>query len=359
MARGYLNRPELSAERFVADRSAMRRDASLYRTGDLARWLPDGTIDFLGRTDRQIKIRGFRIEPGEIEAVLERCPGVRAAAVIDRRDTLGETRLVGYLRLEDGETAPSAGDLRAFLSDHVPNYMLPSAYVTVDELPLTPNGKVDRNALPEPEWEQAAAADEFVAPRTETERRTAAIWSGVLSVAEIGVNDNFFALGGHSLLAMQVMSRVRSELGVTLTLARDLRLPHRGRAGGRDRCRPPGAGHRSGPSARPRGAGRRERTPDLSLRCARPGTRRRDRIPSSTRCAVGTGARRRSAPRRARGRRHQIAPAAASRPARSPLVQFFVDPAPDVVPAAGERAATGSCTAPAWRRARASSRGPG
>lgn len=217
VARGYLNRPELSAERFVPGPFHEADGALLYRTGDLARWLPDGTIDFLGRTDRQIKIRGFRIEPGEIEAVLERCPGVRAAAVIDRRDTLGETRLVGYLRVDEAQE-PSPAELRAFLSDHVPNYMVPSVYVTVKDLPLTPNGKVDRDALPEPEWEQAVAPDEFVAPRTEAERQTAAIWSSVLSVSDIGINDNFFALGGHSLLAMQVMSRVRSELGVTLTL---------------------------------------------------------------------------------------------------------------------------------------------
>jgi amino acid adenylation domain-containing protein len=216
VARGYLNRPELTAERFVADPHSDRPGALLYRTGDLARWLPDGTIDFLGRTDRQIKIRGFRIEPGEIEAVLERHPAIRSAAVVDREDQRGEIRLVAYT--EALTLAPEAADLRAYLSDHVPNYMIPSAFVTVDELPHTPNGKVDRDALPEPEWDRAAAADEFVAPRTDTERQVAQIWTGVLSVAEIGVNDNFFALGGHSLIAMQVMSRVRDELGVALTL---------------------------------------------------------------------------------------------------------------------------------------------
>jgi acyl carrier protein len=176
----------------------------------------DGTIDFLGRTDRQIKIRGFRIEPGEIEAVLERRPGIRAAAVIDHQDARGETRLVAYV--DASAPAPSAADLRAFISDHVPNYMIPTAYVMVDELPLTPNGKVDRDALPAPDWDTAGAADEFVAPRTETERRIAEIWGRVLSVAEIGIGDNFFALGGHSLLAMQVMSRLRDEFGLVLTL---------------------------------------------------------------------------------------------------------------------------------------------
>ncbi len=216
VARGYLNRPELTAEKFLPDPFADEPGALLYRTGDLARWLPDGTIDFLGRTDRQLKIRGFRIEPGEIEAVLERHPSVRAAALVDREDAGGETRLVAYI--EPAGPAPEATDLRAFVADHVPNYMIPSAYVMLDELPQTPNGKIDRDALPDPEWDQAAAVDEFVAPRTDTERRLAEIWSAILTVDEIGINDNFFALGGHSLLAMRVMSRVREDLGVSLLL---------------------------------------------------------------------------------------------------------------------------------------------
>jgi acyl carrier protein len=191
-------------------------DALLYRTGDLARWLPDGTVEFLGRTDRQIKIRGFRIEPGEIEAVLERRPEIRAAAVVDRQDPRDETRLVAYF-VADG-TLPDASKLRLSVSEHVPNYMIPSVYMPVGELPLTPNGKVDVEALPEPEWETISGGEEFVPPRTETERRVAEIWSSVLSVTEIGVHDNFFAVGGHSLLAMQVISRLRDELGVTLTL---------------------------------------------------------------------------------------------------------------------------------------------
>jgi amino acid adenylation domain-containing protein len=216
VARGYLNRPELTAERFVPDPFA-RDDPSalLYRTGDLARWLPDGTIDFLGRTDRQIKIRGFRIEPGEVEAVLERRPEIRAAAVVDRDDARGEPRLVAYL---DAAGDVDATRLRDYLAEHVPNYMIPSAYVRVDELPLTPNGKVDLDALPTPEWDDAVAAEAFVAPQTETEARVAKVWSAVTSADRIGINDNFFALGGHSLLAMQVVSRLRDELGAALTL---------------------------------------------------------------------------------------------------------------------------------------------
>jgi amino acid adenylation domain-containing protein len=216
VARGYLNRPELTTQKFVPDPFSDESGALLYRTGDRARRLLDGTIDFLGRTDRQIKIRGFRIEPGEIETVLERRPGIRAAAVVDRLDSRGETRLVAYIDAEG--PAPDGADLRAFLSDHVPNYMIPSAYVSVEELPHTPNGKVDRDALPEPEWDQEGASEDFIAPRTETERGIADIWSQVLSVHDIGVHDNFFALGGHSLLAMQVISRVHDDLGVTLTL---------------------------------------------------------------------------------------------------------------------------------------------
>jgi amino acid adenylation domain-containing protein len=216
VARGYLNRPELSAEKFVPDRFGGEADGLLYRTGDLARWLPDGTIDFLGRTDRQIKIRGFRIEPGEIEAVLERHPQIRAAAVVDRMDPRGEPRLVAYI---DADGAPpSDEELRAFVSEHVPGYMVPSANVLLDELPYTPNGKVDRDALADPEWDQAAAAEEFLAPRTDTERAVAGIWAVVLGTEEISIRDNFFALGGHSLIAMQVMSRVRDELGVALSL---------------------------------------------------------------------------------------------------------------------------------------------
>ncbi len=217
VARGYLNRPELTAERFIPDPFSREPGALLYRTGDQARWLADGAIDFLGRTDRQIKIRGFRIEPGEIEAVLEQHPRVRSAAVIDRPDPRGETRLVGYF--EPLGEAPDLGELRALLGERVPNYMIPSAFAAVDELPYTPNGKVDRDALPDPEWAQhTRAAEEFIAPRTDTERRLVEIWSSVLSVDEISIEDDFFALGGHSLTAMRVMSRVQDEFGVKLLL---------------------------------------------------------------------------------------------------------------------------------------------
>lgn len=218
VAQGYLNRPELTAERFVADPFASEPGARLYRTGDLARWLPDGNVEYLGRTDRQIKIRGFRIEPAEIETVLERHPSVRAAAVVDRRDPDGDARLAAYLEPVEGAPPLDAADLRAFVSAQVPGYMVPAAYVAMPALPQTPNGKVDRAALPDPTWDRSAVTREFRAAATPTERLIAGIWAEVLGIEDIGVNDNFFALGGHSLLGMQVISRVRQALPIDLPL---------------------------------------------------------------------------------------------------------------------------------------------
>jgi amino acid adenylation domain-containing protein len=224
VARGYLNRPELSAERFVPDPFVAPSGddgfaSLLYRTGDLARWLPDGTIDFLGRTDRQIKIRGFRIEPGEIESVLERHETVRGAAVTDRPDQGGQSRLVAYLVAADAQATPAPEDLRALVAEHLPAYMIPAAWVMVDALPVTPNGKVDLDALPEPTFDRSAAADEFVAPRTQAERELCEIWCDVLEVEEVGVHDNFFALGGHSLLAVRLFSEIEGRTGVKIPLA--------------------------------------------------------------------------------------------------------------------------------------------
>jgi amino acid adenylation domain-containing protein len=219
VARGYLNRPELTAERFVPDPFSDDPDALLYKTGDRARWLPDGTIDFLGRTDRQIKIRGFRIEPGEIESVLEKDPYVKGAAVTDREDDAGNRHLVAYLVPDDPARPPAPDELRELIAEHLPAYMIPAAWVPIDELPVTPNGKVDLDALPEPTFDRAATSDEMVAPRTEAERRLAKIWSEVLDVQEIGVYDDFFALGGHSLLAVRLFSEIERELGVKIPLA--------------------------------------------------------------------------------------------------------------------------------------------
>ena len=217
VARGYLNRPELTAERFVPDPFSEDPDGLLYRTGDRVRWLADGTIDFLGRIDRQIKIRGFRIEPGEIESVLERHPRVHGAAVVDRTDPRGEVRLVAYL--ETSERSEELTDVRAFLSEQVPNYMVPSAFVAVAELPLTPNGKVDRDALADPEWGNVTVRDEFVEPRTDTERALAAIWCEILGLERVGVSDDFFDVGGHSLMAVRLFTAIERKLGARLPLS--------------------------------------------------------------------------------------------------------------------------------------------
>jgi amino acid adenylation domain-containing protein len=219
VARGYLNRPELTAARFVPDPFSDEPEALLYRTGDLARWLPDGTIDFLGRTDRQIKIRGFRIEPGEIESALERDPRVQAAAVTDREDDSGNRHLAAYLVPSDPTRPPAPDELRELVADRLPAYMIPAAWVTIEALPVTPNGKIDLAALPAPAFDRSATSQELVAPRTDAERRLAEIWSEVLEVEEIGVYDNFFALGGHSLLAVRLFSVIERKLGVSLPLA--------------------------------------------------------------------------------------------------------------------------------------------
>ncbi|MEO8382951.1 MAG: amino acid adenylation domain-containing protein, partial [Acidobacteriota bacterium] len=216
VARGYLNRPELTAERFLADPFAARDGARMYRSGDLGRWLPDGSIEFLGRNDAQVKIRGFRIELGEVEAKLSQCAGVREAVVLAREDVAGDKRLVAYLVADDGVTL-QASELRAALLSQLPEYMVPSAFVEVDALPLTPNGKLDRKALPAPET-TALTAREYEAPRDEIEEMLAAIWRELLRVGRVGRHDGFFELGGHSLLAVQLISRIRATLAVDVPL---------------------------------------------------------------------------------------------------------------------------------------------
>ncbi len=210
VAAGYLNQPAETATRFVQD--PLEHGARMYRTGDLARYLVDGNIEFLGRVDHQVKVRGHRIELGEIEAVLAAHPGVRQAVVIARRDD--DARIVAYIV---GASMPH-DELRASLRKKLPEYMLPSAFVFLKALPLTPNGKVDRAALPVPEDVRAGVQSEFVAPRTPVEEKLAGMWAGLLKLKTIGVRDNFFELGGHSLLATQVVSRMRKEFQVEITL---------------------------------------------------------------------------------------------------------------------------------------------
>ncbi|MDH3604074.1 MAG: condensation domain-containing protein, partial [Candidatus Tectomicrobia bacterium] len=210
LARGYLHRPELTAERFIPDPFGAGR---LYKTGDLARYRPDGSIEFLGRADDQVKLRGFRIELGEIEAVLSQHPAVLETAVLAREDDGHPKQLVAYV--VPGEERPSlVSDLRSHLSNIVPDYMIPAAFVRLDTLPLTPSGKVDRRALPAPQLTGLETG--YVAPQTPIEDILAAIWSEVLGLAQVSRHDNFFDLGGHSLLATQVISRVRDSFEVAL-----------------------------------------------------------------------------------------------------------------------------------------------
>ncbi|WP_437755425.1 amino acid adenylation domain-containing protein [Sorangium sp. So ce1389] len=217
LARGYHRRPDLTAERFVEDPFAPEPGGRMYRTGDLVKWLPDGTLDFLGRLDHQVKIRGFRIELGEIESVLGAHPAVGQAVVVAREDRRGDRRLVAYLTAR-GSGSPTPGELRAHLQEKLPEYMIPSAFVALEAMPLTPNGKVDRRALPAPEQRAVDAGGDLAAPRTPVEEVLAGIWAHVLGLERVGAHDDFFRLGGHSLLAAQVLARLRSVFRIDLPL---------------------------------------------------------------------------------------------------------------------------------------------
>jgi amino acid adenylation domain-containing protein len=220
LARGYLGRPGLTAERFVPDPFGPAFGGEfggrLYRTGDQVRWRADGALEFLGRMDDQIKVRGHRVEPAEVEAALREHPAVRAAVVVAREDIPGEKRLVAYLVPE--QPALGVSELRTFLHQRLPDFMVPSAFVLLAELPLSANGKVDRRLLPRPVGQSAELAEAFVAPRGPIEELLASIWATVLRIDRVGVHDNFFELGGHSLLATQVISRILATLGVELPL---------------------------------------------------------------------------------------------------------------------------------------------
>ncbi len=216
LAQGYLNRPELTAERFIRKPGLSGGDR-LYRTGDLVRWLPDGNLEFLGRIDDQVKVRGFRIELGEVEAVLREHPAVQDAVVTARGDML-----VGYVITTGAGTETPPADLRAMLRTHLrarlPEYMVPAAFVVVEAFPLSPAGKVDRRRLPAPDETRRDGTAEYVAPRTETESKLAAMAAELLRLERVGVEDNFFELGGHSLLATQLISRIREQFKVEVAL---------------------------------------------------------------------------------------------------------------------------------------------
>jgi len=224
LARDYIHHPELTNERFLEgiDTDPLLHQR-LYRTGDRARYLPDGNIEFAGRYDDQVKIRGFRIEPGEIEAVLRKHDTVREAVIIAKQTT-GEQRLCAYV-VPASEQAINPQKLRAYLATLLPEYMMPSLFVSLDGLPLTPSGKLDRRALAAQDSTPLAASRPFVAPRTPTEEALAKIWTSLLGVKQVGIHDNFFELGGHSLLATQVVSRVRENLRVEIPLRRIFEEP--------------------------------------------------------------------------------------------------------------------------------------
>jgi amino acid adenylation domain-containing protein len=224
LARGYLNRPDLTAENFIPHPYNETGGGRLYKTGDLARYLPDGNIVFLGRADDQVKIRGYRIEPGEVAAVLNQHPNVREAAVLIREGKLGEKTIVAYVVSEE-QTILGATELRNFLKEKLPDYMVPSAFVMLDRLPRMPHGKLDPKALPEPEASVVERPESFTPPRDFLELQLAQIWESLLKVSPIGVRDNFFELGGHSILALHLMARIQNQFERSIPLAVLLERP--------------------------------------------------------------------------------------------------------------------------------------
>lgn len=221
LAQGYLNRPELTESKFVPH--PLRPGAKLYRTGDLARFDDHLQVEFIGRVDRQIKLRGFRIELDEIESQLLKHPAIAETVVILREDLPGDRRLAAYV--VPRQEPPAESSLRSFLKEHLPDYMIPAAFVFIKELPLTPNKKIDRHALPAPDQNRPALNKSFVAPRDSTEQQLAKIFEKTLGVQPIGVADNFFELGGHSLLAVRVFAQIEKNLGKKLPLATLFRAP--------------------------------------------------------------------------------------------------------------------------------------
>ena len=212
LARGYLNQPGLTAEKFI-DHLFKDTGEKMYKTGDIGRWLPDGNLEYLGRRDDQVKIRGYRVELGEIESVLLQTNFVRQGVVLVKENSNGDKRLVAYVAPEG--TMDREGII-ADLKNKLPEYMIPDQWIEMKDLPITSNGKIDRKALPDPS--ALAESDQHVSPRTELESKLSEIWQQLLEVEEISINDNFFQLGGHSLLAIQLISIIRKELNIELTL---------------------------------------------------------------------------------------------------------------------------------------------
>jgi hypothetical protein len=208
VGRGYLNRAELTAERFVPDPFSGCAGGRLYRTGDEVRWLPDGNVEFLGRIDQQVKIRGFRIELEEIRLAVLQHPDVNEAVISTDGASIEDRRLVAYV-IVAAERELSGSDLRDYLKERLPEYMVPSAFVLLEKLPLNSSGKVDYSALPQPDRLNIVLKNEYVAPRTDVEQLLRNIWQEVLGVERIGIHDNFFDLGGQSILLLKVQRKIR------------------------------------------------------------------------------------------------------------------------------------------------------
>jgi len=223
VARGYMNRPDLTAERFLPNPFSAEPGARMYRTGDLARYLPDGNIEFLGRVDNQVKIRGFRIELGEVESMLTSHPAVKEAVALVKEEKVDDTRLMAYVVM--GEEQVGITELRQYLAEKLPTYMVPSGFVKLDAMPLTTNGKVDRKALLGSEGAEFEPEREYVAPRTSVEKILAGIWSEVLGVKKVGIYDNFFELGGHSLLIMRLATQIQHVFSIEIPLRIIFELP--------------------------------------------------------------------------------------------------------------------------------------
>jgi amino acid adenylation domain-containing protein len=223
LARGYWHRPDLTGEKFIADPFSDKPGSRLYKTGDLARYSPTGTVEFLGRNDAQVKIRGFRIELGEIESALAGYPGVGAAVVVAREDGLGEKRLVAYVTIHSPE--PTVSELREHLKKQIPDYMVPWAFVMLEQCPLTSNGKVDRAALPAPDSANSLPDEAGDAPVTEVEKTVAGIVAALLGLAHVDAQANFFDLGGHSLMGTQLIAQIRGVFGIDLPLRKVFESP--------------------------------------------------------------------------------------------------------------------------------------
>ncbi|NJK49493.1 AMP-binding protein, partial [Candidatus Gracilibacteria bacterium] len=219
-----LNQPRLTAQRFIPNPFSNDAGSRLYRTGDKARYLSDGNIEFLGRIDHQVKVRGFRIELGEIEAVLNQHPEVKECVVINREDVPGKNQLIAYIVYKQ-EKVVTVTELRHFLEEKLPLYLVPTNFVTIDAMPLSPNGKIDRRSLPVPNNLRPELEVNYVIPQTEVQQAIADVWQKVLALEKVGIHDNFFEIGGHSLLLIQVNSKLCQLFNIELSIVEMFRYP--------------------------------------------------------------------------------------------------------------------------------------